>query len=160
MAKKKKLNRGRAAKGHDGAKWEKVLLSDLCRKKGMRKVNVNVQQRHFRFLGAFVFLPIWKFQIHHHDLKTYRGGGIPNGKDQNAHASIVTAQLSDLLHVWKSIRERSHGVSARFQLRLPSSLSVYLLSCSHFPAGLDAKAPPPTRTHNLRREGERGKKIK
>lgn len=41
----------------------------------------------------------------------------------------MTVQLSDLLHVWKSIREHSQGVSARFQLRLLSTLSdtVYLV---------------------------------
>lgn len=41
----------------------------------------------------------------------------------------VTAQLSDPLHVWKSIKEHSRAVCVCLQLRLPSTLSdtVYLL---------------------------------
>lgn len=68
----------------------------------------------------------------------------------------VTAQLSDPLHVWKSIKEHSRAVCVRLQLCLPSALSdtVYLLHSPPvltFPLGFTLAQP-----HKLRQEAGGG----
>lgn len=68
----------------------------------------------------------------------------------------VTVQLSDPLHVWKSIKERSRAVCVRLQLCLPSTLSdtVYLLQSPPvltFPLGFTL-----AQSHTLRWEAGGG----
>lgn len=68
----------------------------------------------------------------------------------------VTAQLSDPLHVWKSIKEHSQAACVRLQLCLPSTLSdtVYLLHSPpvlSFPLGFTLAQP-----HQLRWEAGGG----
>lgn len=68
----------------------------------------------------------------------------------------VTVQLSDPLHVWKSIKEHSRAVCVRLQLCLPSTLSdtVYLLQSPpalSFPLGFML-----AQSHTLRWEAAGG----
>lgn len=68
----------------------------------------------------------------------------------------VTVQLSDPLHVWKSIKEHSRAVCVCLQLRLPSTLSdtVYLLQSPpmlSFPLGFTL-----AQSHKLRWEAGGG----
>lgn len=113
--------------------------------------NEDFHQSHGKYLNANTKTPLGRIKRGKRNLDSH-----PGSQSSVYAMRCVTVQLSDPLHVWKSIREHSRPVCVRLQLRLPSALSdtVYLLQSPpvlSFPLGFTL-----AQSHKLRWEASGG----